>query len=113
MASRVTRINRVVRVLEDRGWPVSDEAKREGAAEIVDAIGWPDPMGAKEVQEALGVTDLRKATGVPEHKVEISTGRLWDGDEVRAAARDRKRRRVAEVSKGGKAPHKRKRASDA
>jgi hypothetical protein len=91
MASRRTRINRAAKVIAERFH--LPKAGRIVAPELVDAIGCPDLMGAKEVAAELGVTvqNLRKVANLPEPVEEVSATPLWDAETVRAFARERRR----------------------
>lgn len=52
-------------------------------------------MGAKEAQAELGVTqrsNLRKVAGLPEPIAELAAGPVWLASEIRALARERRRK---------------------
>lgn len=89
MASRRARIARVTKAL--RAARLRDMTNPEVARAAVDAVGCPDLMGVKEVIVCLGVSDLRKVANLPEPVAEVEATRLWDADEIRALARERKR----------------------
>ena len=51
-------------------------------------------MGVAEVAEALGIhnANIDKQKGLPEPVATIRATRVWDADEIRAFAEERKRR---------------------
>ena len=95
MASRETRIKRVIRSLREH---IGAEP-RTLATCIVNEVGHGDVMGAKEVAAELGVgvANLRAVARLPEPITEVSATRLWDADEIRKFARERARKRAAEA----------------
>lgn len=96
--TREARIKRVLKVLDNRSvamdYGAHPGARRNLAAELVDAAGMPEIMGAKEAGVELDVAgyNLRKVPGLPEHEQEVSNNRLWQADIIRRFARKRRRR---------------------
>jgi hypothetical protein len=105
VASRRTRINRAGRAIRTHVQGLLDGVERVIAADALDAAGCPDLMGAKEVAAELGtsVPNLRAVRDLPEAVAEVAATRLWDADEIRRFARERKRKAVGA---GGMAPHR-------
>lgn len=94
MASRETRIKRAIRATYPLAYlyGIDGKAMREIVKRTLDSAGLPDIMAAKEVQETLGVTDLRKVAGLPESEEGVSAApRLWEADKIKALARERQR----------------------
>lgn len=61
-----------------------------------------DPMGAREVAEALGirVQNLQYVKELPDAVVSIAASRLWDGRDIRKfAAREARRKAQARQAK--------------
>lgn len=113
--SRPTRLERVADALaEHRLKTINVKGERivvqtpplELAERALEAAGWPEVMGAREVAELLGRngSDLRKLPDLPAPEQSIATGRLWDGEKIRPYARSRRARLAARTRAQGDTP---------